>query len=383
MKSLTPRLASAIAEVPYDVFSGELNNVPTDVAKQFEFDTKLKIFKATSKLIGLVKQTTKFAVIAEGRKGTQYADSLVISFRGTEKIIGDIITDGHVGLTGTSSGHIVHAGFENCFNSIRPQISNYILSYKKTYGTMPRVIHCVGHSLGGAVASLAAEWLRCTYHARVHLYTFGAPRVGFLPFARGVSSEIEKTYRCTHGADPVPMVPLWPFVHGGSEYRLDGSSGIYACAHGLSLKATPGYMNTANTQDWEGLEYSSDIYLRQPTTLSYFNRHNAHFNSTWIAKIGSAIMTLLKLSGQAHRAQAYMTAGMTCWDLLAKLLHSVSKIKVKYAEHLRGILGHMNVMSGNPALDVSSITYSVIRNCFSRFIKKLKQFVGHAMNLAR
>lgn len=35
MKSLTPRLASAIAEVPYDVFSGELNNVPTDVAKQF------------------------------------------------------------------------------------------------------------------------------------------------------------------------------------------------------------------------------------------------------------------------------------------------------------------------------------------------------------
>ncbi|MFH4528277.1 hypothetical protein [Vibrio diabolicus] len=44
MKSLTPRLASAIAEVPYDVFSGELNNVPTDVAKQFEFDTKLKLF---------------------------------------------------------------------------------------------------------------------------------------------------------------------------------------------------------------------------------------------------------------------------------------------------------------------------------------------------
>ncbi|TOQ85034.1 hypothetical protein CGG86_23645, partial [Vibrio parahaemolyticus] len=47
VKSLTPRLASAIAEVPYDVFSGELNNVPTDVAKQFEFDTKLKLFKAT------------------------------------------------------------------------------------------------------------------------------------------------------------------------------------------------------------------------------------------------------------------------------------------------------------------------------------------------
>ncbi|MDK9778363.1 MULTISPECIES: lipase family protein [unclassified Vibrio] len=382
MKSLTPRLASAIAEIPYDVFGGELNNVPTDVAKLFEFDTKFKVLKATSHLIGLVKQTTKFAVIAEGRKGSLYADSLVISFRGTEKIIGDIITDGNLGLTGTSSGHIVHAGFENCFNSVRPQIESYILSYKKTYRTRPKVIHCVGHSLGGAVASLAAEWLKCTYHSRVHLYTFGAPRVGFLPFARGVGSEIEKTYRCTHGADPVPMVPLWPFIHGGNEYRLDRSTGIYGCAHGLSSTATPGYLNTANTQDWGGLEYASNIYLHQPVILSYFNRHNAHFNSGWVAKISSAILTLLKLSGQAHRAQAYMTAGMTCWDLLAKLLHSISKMKDKYADHLRGILGHMNVMSGNLALDMSHLTYSIIKNCFSRFIRKLKQYVGHALNFA-
>jgi len=29
------------------------------------------------------------------------------------------------------------------------------------------------------------------------------------------------------------MSPLWPFIHGGIEYRLEGGSGIDFHAHGL------------------------------------------------------------------------------------------------------------------------------------------------------
>lgn len=39
--------------------------------------------------------------------------------------------------------------------------------------------------------------------------------------------------QCTHDTTPVPMSPLWPFIHGGIEYRLEGGSGIDFHAHGL------------------------------------------------------------------------------------------------------------------------------------------------------
>ncbi|WP_350643813.1 hypothetical protein, partial [Psychrobacter sp. HY3-MNA-CIBAN-0198] len=44
-------------------------------------------------------------------------------------------------------------------------------------------VHCVGHSLGGAVASLVADWAKRRFSSDVKLYTFGAPKVGLTNFA--------------------------------------------------------------------------------------------------------------------------------------------------------------------------------------------------------
>ncbi|WP_257979779.1 lipase family protein [Vibrio parahaemolyticus] len=62
-------------------------------------------------------------------------------------------------MSGTSSGYKVHAGFVNLFNTIKPQLAAYIAGYSEKIMKAPKVIHCVGHSLGGALASLATDWV--------------------------------------------------------------------------------------------------------------------------------------------------------------------------------------------------------------------------------
>ncbi len=73
------------------------------------------------------------------------------------------------------------------------------------------------------------------------LYTFGAPRVGQISYARKSSATNTDIYRCTHGADPVPLIPCALFVHApycGKEYRLDDGVGVYFSAHGMDGNVT-------------------------------------------------------------------------------------------------------------------------------------------------
>ncbi|CCN37370.1 conserved hypothetical protein [Vibrio nigripulchritudo MADA3029] len=375
MRSLSPKLASRIAEVPYMVFAGNTRVSPY-IKKQFTFDMDSHVFKgSTGGFLGVGSMTSNFAVAGIGK--SDYSGHLVISFRGTEKNAGDILADGNIGLKGSYSGQSVHAGFANLFTSIQPQLVKLLSSMK----TAPKVIHCVGHSLGGAIASLAADWIKARYSLPVHLYTFGAPRVGLKAYSM---RDVDKSYRCTHGADPVTMIPLWPFMHAGNEYRLDGSSGIYFCTHGLSVGSTPGYVNTANSEGWSLLKKRSTEYIDKRVVLSYHRRREAVFNPSWIQKILSAILTLLRDSGFAHVVQiGALMPGLTAWDMLARTMSKIAKLKESFDDRVKGIIGHINVMSGNPAINISSISYAAIKWSFSRLIKKLYAMARSAINLTR
>jgi triacylglycerol lipase len=92
-----------------------------------------------------------------------------------------------------------------------PTIRSFFTSFKGSI----KAVHCIGHSLGGAVASLAADWVAQTLKLPTKLYTFGAPRVGTELFAKRTTAAIGATniFRTYHRTDPVPMVPLYPFMH--------------------------------------------------------------------------------------------------------------------------------------------------------------------------
>jgi hypothetical protein len=85
-----------------------------------------------------------------------------------------------------------------------------------------------GHSLGGALASLAAGVLRAQ-GVSVDLYTFGAPKIGLDGIATFLSNtNYGATYRVTHKSDPVPKLPpaLLGYRHTSPEYYVTSGNGV-------------------------------------------------------------------------------------------------------------------------------------------------------------
>ncbi|GFR42703.1 hypothetical protein Agub_g3626 [Astrephomene gubernaculifera] len=66
-----------------------------------------------------------------------------------------------------------------------------------------------GHSMGGALAQLAALEAKLSYNkTHVTVYTYGAPRVGNLAYQQLFNTFIDVSWRFTHNRDIVPSVPL-------------------------------------------------------------------------------------------------------------------------------------------------------------------------------
>ncbi|MFJ2362408.1 lipase family protein [Pseudomonas sp. NPDC087697] len=93
-----------------------------------------------------------------------------------------------------------HQGFYEAFMALRPFIEDYIRRFR----TDQKILVC-GHSLGGAIALLLAEWLRRNITDDVILYTFGSPRAGDKDFVEGAAALVH--HRIVNQNDPVPSVP--------------------------------------------------------------------------------------------------------------------------------------------------------------------------------
>jgi hypothetical protein len=83
-------------------------------------------------------------------------------------------------------------------------------------------IFVTGHSLGGALAVLAAVDLKKNFYPRTYmiLYTYGQPRVGNEAFSDFIFSQLDGYYvRVTHYDDAVAHLPprIKGFKHAGNE----------------------------------------------------------------------------------------------------------------------------------------------------------------------
>jgi triacylglycerol lipase len=74
-------------------------------------------------------------------------------------------------------------------------------------GPTPRIV-VAGHSLGGALATLAAADLAIRNLSNVQLYSFASPRVGNLAFANQFTGKIPVAFRVANSEDIVTTVPL-------------------------------------------------------------------------------------------------------------------------------------------------------------------------------
>jgi pimeloyl-ACP methyl ester carboxylesterase len=124
----------------------------------------------------------------------------------------------------------VHMGFLASWRSARSAVLPLLKTLKKDHPGYP--IWLIGHSLGGAVAALAALELRVSLGwDNIEVTTFGEPRIGnhgLAEFVDGVfdlkgDGNLEDMVyrRVTHMNDPVPLLPLteWGFrPHAGEVF---------------------------------------------------------------------------------------------------------------------------------------------------------------------
>lgn len=152
---------------------------------------------------------------------------ILIAFRGTTSNQ-DALTDFSIPLVPFFSPGVkapidafVHLGFLTSWNAIA---GGAIATFKNELIAHPGYnIVSIGHSLGGALASVAGIALQQNFpDSHVRLFTYGQPRVGNKQFANFVNDNVGtgNLYRSVHTDDGVPtVIPRWlGYHHHGTEY---------------------------------------------------------------------------------------------------------------------------------------------------------------------
>jgi hypothetical protein len=107
-----------------------------------------------------------------------------------------------------SLGARAHRGFSNAFNRVAPAMIEAVTKFLKEHPDAKLL--CTGHSLGGALASLAAMELKRLNMtgSGLSVYTFGAPRLGNRALATFVFDLFEGSnfYRVVNSHDVVPRL---------------------------------------------------------------------------------------------------------------------------------------------------------------------------------
>ena len=303
-------------------------------------------------------------------------------FRGTQ-YLADWLTNFNITVSRSTYGNPVHDGFNSAFKSMLPQLSDFM---RLVGSSKIHAIHCIGHSLGGALATLYAEWIHGGYGIKPYLYTYGSPRVGLIGFSAMCTQRIgcERIFRVYHKTDIVPCIPLWPFIHtpnGGKEYYLP-SPGFLVGKEYHSMKH---YVNSVRDKTWGSLglkpERKSDEdiarWLKQDTPVSMTN--------TTLEWLSHAIAYVLNkcASGASWLVSGVATTSFTLFDQLAYILtagvnlaENISLWVVFLMRKILRLLGYQDIV------DAADLTRSFIRTIFLRLQQRVNQIAQNALSEA-
>ena len=153
----------------------------------------------------------------------QYA---IVAFRGSEGrlregdanpgyIWADWITNFNFWPVQWDHGSMVHRGFKAALSEVWTELEDYISSLQKNNLR----IWLTGHSLGAALATLAAD----RYGNVQGLYTFGSPRVGDRDFKRDFKV---KAHRIVNNSDIVTKIPPSGMFRHVGELKFIDSDGV-------------------------------------------------------------------------------------------------------------------------------------------------------------
>ncbi|KAK1140665.1 hypothetical protein N8T08_009978 [Aspergillus melleus] len=182
--------------------------------------------------------------------------SIVVSFRGSYSVR-NWLADVNFAFVdpGLCTGCLAEAGFWSSWAFAKNDIVASLKRLTEQHADYRVVI--VGHSLGAAVATVAAADLR-TQGYQAALYAYASPRVGNGKLAEFITKQ-ENNYRFTHQNDPVPKMPLvgMGYKHVSPEYWItSGDNTTVAASDVQVLEGTVNWKGNTGT----GLPLLTDFH---------------------------------------------------------------------------------------------------------------------------
>lgn len=309
----------------------------------------------------VVQESAGFGALLE-RNGVQQRE-FIFAMRGTTGPFGvskDWQSNYQIGLTRGPTGSLVHSGFMDIFNQMAPDVRRMIR------GAKPKRIHFIGHSLGGALATLAAvDFAQSEANATSHLYTFGAPRVGSTGLSSDVvrligTGRIKRVYSIN---DPVPMIPLTPFCHvpTGSIGFDNGKGAFSGEAHSMKGNYIPKMPSTGWPPEIRMASKSDPGYwLTQAETQLRMTNLGSGLAYMFLAKALKAILYL-----GAHVISASITVGYTVADMLVSLIQAGGRLAANIADYMvrfvKAALRFAGVAVAATAVTAADLTVSLLR----------------------
>lgn len=175
-----------------------------------------KILAELRKLDGDVEDVIPFDKNNSQAILVRHKEYVVAAFRGSDELadwwdnLNAVATDGPLGR--------VHGGFQKALMDVWPAMRSQVRIFRQKHDK-PLPLWLTGHSLGGAMATLAAAQLIDgdeTFHGA---YTFGQPRCGDRDFARVFNIEAkERFFRFQNNNDYATRLPtrIMGYSHVGS-----------------------------------------------------------------------------------------------------------------------------------------------------------------------
>ena len=153
-----------------------------------------------------------------------------------------ILPEGQIGtdFAAAGVGARFHRGFLGALNDIWQPLYSAVDEAMKA---SERPVWVTGHSLGGALALLAAWRLQRNFIAVHEVMTFGAPMIGNDTAARAFEAEFAgKIFRYVNFEDPVPLLPSVSLVantyeHCQSEVALKAAQAAVSALDALKKSA--------------------------------------------------------------------------------------------------------------------------------------------------
>jgi hypothetical protein len=293
----------------------------------------------------------------------------------------DLLTDARGALIPFSSYGVVHKGFKRTFDSALPGLErdNNIVARAD-------VVHCVGHSLGGAVATLIAAHYAGSGKA-VKLYTFGSPRVGAMGTHIALERRIGKQniYRVAHDLDPISLIGPFPYIHvngtatDSNNMTLPSPTGSLLSTMNHDMAR---YIDSVGGADmsWDNVRGFAARVDHDNSVLARWLLHEDN-NPGWVQHASAKTLTILfKLFSHVLKAlSTSLILGLTAVDLLAEILMKGLFRAKQLGEQLIRLLGYAATWAGIKMVSGAQFSAQIIALILSKMLATLRQLAVVAL----